>query len=206
MKRATIGLALGLAVLAARPALAVKPGEPAPAFTGKDIKAQSHSLADYKGRFVVLEWHNQGCPYVQKHYKSGNMQKLQREWTGKGVVWLTIISSAPGKQGYVTAAQEDAYLQEQRAVPTSVLLDPDGTIGHLYEAKTTPHMFVIDPKGVLIYEGAIDDKPTADLADVATATNYLSAALSEAMAGKPVTTATSRPYGCSVKYATPSGQ
>jgi peroxiredoxin len=199
-----IVLACAIAVAAPTVLAAPKVGTPAPAFTATDTQSRPHSLADYKGKWVVLEWHNQGCPYVQKQYKSGNMQKLQQEWTGKGVVWLTIISSAPGKQGYVTAEQEDAYVKEQHASPTAVLLDPEGTIGHMYEAKTTPHMFVIDPKGVLVYDGAIDDKPTTDLADVATATNYVSAALKEAMAGKPVTTPTSKPYGCSVKYPTGS--
>jgi hypothetical protein len=141
---------------------------------------------------------------VRKHYGSGNMQRLQKEWTGKGVVWLTVISSAPGEQGYVTADQANAYFKEKNAAQTTVLLDAKGTIGHLYDARTTPHMFVIDPKGALIYNGAIDDKPTTDLADVPGATNYVSAALEEAMAGKPVTRQTSRPYGCSVKYASGS--
>jgi len=175
--------------------VAVKVGEPAPTFTATDNQGKEHSLATYKGKWVVLEWHNQTCPYVVKHYKSGNMQKLQKEWTSKGVVWLTIVSSGPGKAGYVTAAESVAYVKEQGASPTAVLLDPSGALGHLYEAKTTPHMFIIDPKGLLIYDGAIDDKPTRDLADVETATNYVSAALTEAMAGKPVTTPTSKPYG-----------
>jgi hypothetical protein len=139
---------------------------------------------------------------VKKHYGGNNMQRLQKEWTSKGVVWLTIISSAPGTQGYVTAQQADAYVAEQKAVPTAVLLDPTGVIGHAYDAKTTPQMFVIDPGGQLVYNGAIDDKPTTDLADLATAKDYLSAALTEAMAGKPVTVPATKPYGCSVKYAT----
>jgi peroxiredoxin len=176
----------------------------APAFAGTDTNGKAVKLADLKGKFVVLEWHNQGCPYVQKHYGSGNMQQLQKEWTGKGVVWLTIISSAPGQQGYVTAEQATAYFKEKKAAQTAVLLDPGGEIGRQYDAKTTPHMFVIDTQGELIYNGAIDDKPTTDLADVPTAKNFVSAALTEAMAGKPVTTATSRPYGCNVKYATSS--
>ncbi len=182
---------------------AVKIGEAAPAFTATDTHGTSHSLADYKGKWVVLEWHNQGCPYVKKHYESGNMQTLQQEWAAKGVVWLTVISSAPGTQGYVKGPEADAYVAEHRAHPTEVLLDPTGVLGHLYEAKTTPHMYVINPDGVLIYNGAIDDKPTTDQADLAAATNYVSAALKAGMAGKPVTTATSRPYGCSVKYANP---
>jgi peroxiredoxin len=192
-------LSLCLALVHAVLALTV-PG-PAPSFTAKDTHGKQHSLADYKGKYVVLEWHNQGCPYVRKHYDSGNMQKLQKQWTDKGIVWLTVISSAPDTQGYVTAEQENDYVKQKNAAPTAVLLDPHGELGHLYGAKTTPHMYVIDPKGTLIYEGAIDDKPTTDLADVSGAKNYVTAALEEAMAGKPVTTATSRPYGCSVKYA-----
>ena len=129
------------------------------------------------------------------------MQRLQKEWTAKGVVWFTVISSAPGTQGYVTAGQENEYMQKMHAVPTAALLDPTGDLGHLYDAKTTPHMFIINPAGVLIYDGAIDDKPTPDEADIATSRNYVSLALTEAMAGKPVDTPTSRPYGCSVKYA-----
>jgi peroxiredoxin len=176
-------------------------GEPAPAFTATDDRGATHSLADYQGKFVVLEWHNNGCPYVKKHYNGGHMQALQKEWTAKGVVWLTVISSAPGKQGYVTAEESRAYMTEKGGAQTAVLLDPTGAVGHLYDAKTSPHMFVIDPRGVLVYNGAIDDKPTPDPADLAGATNYVSQALTEAMAGKPVATPTSRPYGCSVKYA-----
>jgi AhpC/TSA family len=191
-----------LAVLAlSTVALAVKVGEPAPNFTATDSNGKAHTLAAYRGKFVVLEWHNQGCPYTQKHYNSGNMERLQREWTQKGVIWLTVISSAPGTQGYVTAEQENDYLRRMKAAPTAALLDPSGALGHLYSAKTTPHMFIINPEGVLIYDGAIDDKPTSDPEDIATAHNYVSLALTEAMAGKPVSTPTSRPYGCSVKYA-----
>ena len=178
-----------------------KVGAPAPTFTVADNKGQPHSLADYKGKWVVLEWHNEGCPYVRKHYGSGNLQKLQKEWTAKSVVWLSIISSAPGKQGYQTAEQSQAYVAQQNAAPTAVLLDPEGSVGRLYTAKTTPHMFVIDPSGVLIYDGAIDDRPTTDLADVDGAVNYVAAALKAGMAGQPVATPVSRPYGCSVKYA-----
>jgi peroxiredoxin len=176
-------------------------GDTAPAFTATDSHGQKHNLADYKGKVVVLEWHNQGCPYTQKHYNSGNMQKLQKEWTEKGVVWLTVISSAPGTQGYVTADQENDYVKRIDASPTAVLLDPQGDLGHLYGAKTTPHMFVIDPQGKLVYDGAIDDKSTSDPSDIQGAKNYVSEALTEVTAGKPVQTATTRPYGCSVKYA-----
>ncbi len=178
-------------------------GAPAPTFAGTDIHGQKSSLADAKGKYVVLEWHNQGCPFVQKHYGSGNMQRLQKELTGQGVVWYTIISSAPGKQGHVTPAEEQAYLTEQGAVPTDVILDEDGAIGKLYGAKTTPHMFVIDDKGTLVYAGAIDDKPTADKADVAGAKDYVLAAYQESKAGKPVTVSSTAPYGCSVKYEAP---
>jgi len=179
---------------------ALRVGDRAPTFTAVDSRGQQHSLAEYKNKFVVLEWHNQGCPYTRKHYDSGNMQKLQKLWTGKGVVWLTVISSAPGEQGYVTAAQENDYLQRMNAAPTAALLDPNGDLGHLYGAKTTPHMFVINPQGQLVYEGAIDDKATPDVSDISGATNYVTLALDQAMAGKPVTTTATRAYGCSVKY------
>jgi hypothetical protein len=148
----------------------------------------------------VLEWANQGCPYDRKHYLSGSIEALQKEWTSKGVVWLSVISSAPGQEGYVTAPEEKDYLLKMHAAPTAAILDPSGTIGRLYAAKTTPHMFVIDPSGKVIYQGAIDDKPTPDQADLKGAHNYVTAALNEAMAGKPVDTAVTRPYGCSVKY------
>jgi len=196
MKQAVWLIALAVIVLAGASMLvAVKVGESAPAFTATDNVGKAHSLADYKGKWIVLEWHNKDCPFVMKHYGSGNMQKLQKEWTDKGVVWLTIVSSGSGKAGYVTPEESVAYVKDQKASPTAVLLDTTGEVGHLYDAKTTPHMFVIDPKGVVIYNGAIDDKPTRDAADIATATNYVSAALTEAMAGKPVSVPTSRPYG-----------
>ena len=178
----------------------VRVGAPAPAFTATDSNGQTHTLSQYKGKYVVLEWHNQGCPYTRKHYNSGNMQNLQKEWTAKGVVWFTVISSAPGTQGYVTSSQENAYIAKMHAVPTAVLLDPDGKLGHLYNAKTTPQMFVINPEGNLIYAGAIDDKPTPDPADIQGADNYVSDALTAAMAGRPVATPYTRSYGCSVKY------
>ena len=182
-------------------ALAVKVGDPAPDFTGTDSHGQTHKLSDYRGKFVVLEWHNNGCPYTKKHYESGNMPRLQKEWTNKGVVWFTVISSSPGSQGYVTADQENEYMQKMHAAPTAALLDPKGEIGHLYGAKTTPHMFVINPQGQVIYNGAIDDKPTPDPSDINGAKNYVSEALQEAQAGQAVAVATTRPYGCSVKYA-----
>ena len=179
---------------------ALKPGDPAPDFKGTDSNGKTQTLAQHRGKWVVLEWANQGCPYEQKHYKSGNMERLQREWTAKGVVWLSVISSAPGEQGYVTPAQENDYLHTMQAAPTAAILDPSGQIGRLYEAKTTPHMFVIDPQGRLVYEGALDDQPTPDPASLNGAHNFVTAALQEAMAGKPVVTPVTRPYGCSVKY------
>ena len=181
-------------------ALAARVGDAAPDFTATDSNGKAHRLADSKGKYVVLEWHNQGCPYTRKHYTSGNMQRLQKEWTVKGVVWYTVISSAPGTQGYVTAAEENDYLKKMNAAPTAVLLDPDGALGHLYAAKTTPHMYIIDPNGVLIYNGAIDDHPTSDASDIPSSKNYVSTALEEAMSGRKVTDAATRPYGCSVKY------
>jgi peroxiredoxin len=191
---------LGLAAIVAAPVLAVRVGGAAPDFTATASNGQTFKLSDFRGKFVVLEWHNQGCPYTIKHYQSGNMEKLQKEWTGKGVVWFTVISSAPGEQGYVTASQENDYLKRMNAVPTAALLDPNGQLGHLYDAKTTPQMIVIGPNGALLYDGAIDDRPTPDVSDIAGAKNYLAQALMEAMAGKPVSVPTTRPYGCSVKY------
>jgi len=175
-------------------------GDPAPTFTATDSRGKTESLAQYRGKFVVLEWHNQGCPYTKKHYVSGNMQDLQKEWTGKGVVWFTVISSAPGAQGYVTASQENEYLAQMHAAPTAALLDPDGKVGRLYNAKTTPEMFVINPEGKLIYAGAIDNRPTPDSEDIKGADNYVDDALTAAMAGKPVAMPYTRSYGCSVKY------
>ncbi len=200
-RRFSLALWCVVILLVQVPAFAARVGEAAPDFTGTDSNGQGHRLSDFKGKFVVLEWHNNGCPFTKKHYESGNMQRLQREWTSKGVVWLTVISSAPGTQGYVTGAEENTYLQKMKASPTAALLDPTGQIGHLYAARTTPHMIIIDPKGVLIYDGAIDDKPTSDQADIAGARNYVSLALTEATTGKQVSSQTTRPYGCSVKYA-----
>jgi alkyl hydroperoxide reductase subunit AhpC len=180
---------------------AAKVGEAAPEFTATASDGKSYRLSDYHGKYVVLEWHNNGCPYVGKHYKSGNMQRLQKEWTGRGVAWFTVLSSAQGQQGYVTASEENEYVRKMQAAPTAALLDPTGQVGHLYDAKTSPQMVVINPQGVVIYDGAIDDKPTTDLEDVPGATNYVSLALEQAMGGKQVATTTTRPYGCSVKYA-----
>lgn len=194
-------MALAAAFAFTLSAAAAKVGDPAPDFTGTDTQGQQIKLSDYRGKFVVLEWTNNGCPYTKKHYTSGNMQALQKEWTAKGVVWLTILSSAPGEQGYMTAPEENAYIAKVHADPTAAILDPKGVIGREYDAKTTPHMFVIDPSGKLIYAGAIDDHATPDQDDIKSSKNYVSEALNEAMSGKPVAVSSTRPYGCSVKYA-----
>src|ERR1700691_2488417 len=201
MKRSILNLIVTALVLCMASVMSsAEVGDSAPDFTATASNGKTVHLADYRGQYVVLEWHNNGCPYVAKHYKSGNMQRLQKQWTSQGVVWLTILSSAPGKQGYVTASEENDYLTKEQAAPTAALLDPTGQVGHLYDAKTSPQMVVINPQGVVIYSGAIDDKPTTDLQDVQGATNYVSLALEESMAGKPVKIAATRPYGCSVKY------
>ena len=200
--RSFVYFAIAVAALAwVLVAHAASVGQQAPTFSGKDSQGNTVSLDQYRGKYVVLEWTNRDCPYTKKQYDSGNMQALQQERTGKGVVWLTVLSSAPGGQGYLDAAGENAQLARVHAHPTAAILDPGGEIGKLYSAKTTPHMFIIDPEGKLIYAGAIDDKATTDTADVKTAKNYVSAALTEAMAGQPVQVAATRPYGCSVKYA-----
>jgi peroxiredoxin len=175
-------------------------GKPAPDFSAIDSNGKAVKLSDYRGKIVVLEWTNDGCPYVQKHYSSGNMQKLQKDETAKGIVWLSIISSAPGEQGYVEGTDANELTKSRGAAPTAVLLDPDGKVGHLYDARTTPHIFVVNGDGMLVYMGGIDSKPTANPADIKTAKNYVRAALDEVMAGKPVGDAVTRPYGCSVKY------
>jgi peroxiredoxin len=178
-----------------------KIGAPAPAFTLPDVAGKSHNLSDFAGKYVVLEWTNYGCPYVVRHYKDGHMQSLQAKAKEKGVVWLSVVSSAPGTQGYVTAETGTKLFADQGFKSAGLLLDPAGTVGKTYGAKTTPHMYVIDPKGVLIYNGAIDSIRSADAADNAKATNYVMQALEESMAGKPVSVPTTQPYGCSVKYA-----
>ncbi len=203
MKRSIVYLMVIALILCIAPLLiaAAKVGETAPDFTATASNGKTVKLSDNLGKYVVLEWHNNGCPYVGKQYNSGNMQRLQKQWTARGVVWFTVLSSAPGKQGYVTAGEENEYMAKMHATPTAALLDPTGEIGHLYDAKTSPQMVVINPQGVVIYDGAIDDKPTTDLNDVPGAANYVSLALEQAMAGKKVDTPATRPYGCSVKYA-----
>jgi peroxiredoxin len=175
-------------------------GQPAPTFTVTDLKGKSHSLDAYRGKWVVLEWYNHDCPYTKKHYKSDNMQSLQRSYTQKGVVWFSILSSAPGKQGYRSAAEADEEVAEKKVAASFVVRDTAGVLGRQYGARTTPHLFVIDPQGVLRYAGAIDDKPTARPGDVESAKNYLKAALDAGLAGQPIAVATTQPYGCDVKY------
>jgi len=194
------GAALAAAITLPAAAQAPKVGASAPNFTATDSHGKTESLDQFRGKYVVLEWHNNGCPYTIKHYESGNMQALQKQWTAKGVTWFTVVSSAPGEQGYVTPAEENAYMAKMHADPTAALMDPDGKLGHLYDAKTTPEMYVIDPTGKLIYEGAIDNRPTPDQSDIKGADNYVADALTEALSGKPVATPYTRPYGCSVKY------
>ena len=175
-------------------------GKPAPDFSAVDSNGKTVNLSDYRGKIVVLEWTNDGCPYVKKHYSSGNMQSLQKDETAKGIVWLTIISSAPGAQGYVDGSGANDLTSSRGAAPTAVLLDPDGKVGHLYDARTTPHLFIVNADGALVYMGGIDDKATTNAADIATSKNYVRAALDDVLAGKPVEQAVTRPYGCSVKY------
>ncbi len=182
------------------PGFAQKVGDPAPNFQAKDSMGHTQTLDRYRGKFVVLEWTNRDCPYTRKQYTGGNMQKLQKKWGAKGVVWLSVLSSAKGQEGYLNAAQENAWMKKVGADPHAAILDPSGALGHMYDAKTTPDMYVINPQGTLVYSGAIDSKPTTDPGDVKGATNYVSDALADAMAGKPVQPDYTRPYGCNVKY------
>ena len=192
-------LAFG-AALPARPAAAAKVGEPAPAFSAVSAQGKPVALAKLAGKYVVLEWHNQDCPFTKAQYDAHRLQADQKQWTAKGVVWITVISSAKGKEGYVDAKGALSDIKRMDASPTYTLLDPTGKIGHAYGAKTTPHMFVIDPKGNLMYEGAIDDHPTTRPSEVNDKVNYVSDALTEAMAGMPVSRPGTRPFGCSIKY------
>jgi peroxiredoxin len=175
-------------------------GTNAPDFSLTDSKGKTQSVSQYKGKYVVLEWFNPDCPFVKKHYGSGNMQKLQQEFTGKGVIWLTVDSSAPGFEGYLTADQANAKMAEWKTKQSALVLDPEGTAGRSYGAKNTPHMFVINPEGKIVYEGAIDSKATPNPSDIANSTNYVKVALDESLSGKTVSTANTKPYGCSVKY------
>jgi peroxiredoxin len=176
-------------------------GKAAPNFSLPDTNGKTHSLADLKGKYVVLEWYQPDCPFVRKHYGSGNMQALQKEYTAKGVNWFSINSSAPGEEGNYPANKLNEISAQNNAARTALLLDPSGKVGRMYGAKTTPDMYIIDPSGILVYKGAIDNKRSTDLADVKTATNYVKVALEAVMAGKTVATTATQPYGCSVKYA-----
>jgi hypothetical protein len=190
----------GVLILTAPAIAAPEIGKPAPDFTATDSNGKTVKLSEQRGKIVVLEWTNHDCPFVKKHYGSGNMQALQREAGQQGIVWWSVISSAPGKQGNVTPQEANELTRSRQAAPSAVLLDPEGSIGKLYGARTTPHMYIIDPQGRLVYMGAIDDKPSTNLADVATATNYVRSALQALRQGQPVEPAVTQPYGCSVKY------
>ncbi len=179
---------------------AVKLDEAAPSFKLTDSNGKEHSLSDFKGKWVVLEWVNYGCPFVKKHYGSGNMQTLQKTYTEKGIVWLSICSSSEGKEGYFDADELKDKIKTANGSQTAYLVDEDGTVGKMYEAKTTPHMFIINPEGVLVYNGAIDNKRSTDQEDIKDATNYVKEALDAALAGKAIATKSTKPYGCSVKY------
>jgi peroxiredoxin len=202
MRIRNLCLVVGVLALSAGAALAgVEVGQAAPDFSLPDTNGQTHQLSQYKGKWVVLEWYQPDCPFVRKHYGSGNMQALQKEFTAKGVVWLSIDSSAPGEEGNYPADKLNEIASSQGVARTALLLDPDGKVGHAYGAKTTPDMYIINPDGKLVYEGAIDSKPTTSVADLKVATNYVKAALDDSMTGKSVPQTVTRPYGCSVKYA-----
>lgn len=198
-----LAVAVGLWLAAAGSTVAsqdIEVGKSAPLFAAADSSGKRHVLADYRGKVVVLEWTNHDCPYTVKHYVSGNMQGLQKEAATGGVVWLTVVSSAPGTQGHVSPQQANALTKDRNAAPLAVLIDTEGTVGRAYGARTTPHMYVIDREGKLAYMGAIDSMPTANPADVGRAQNYVRLALADVAAGKPVATPVTRPYGCTVKY------
>jgi len=199
MKTTALLAACVASLFAASAFAAAVVGQPAPAFTATDLSGKPVSLADFKGKTVVLEWHNFGCPFVQKHYRSGNMQALQKKYGGE-VVWLAVNSTNAGHQDYEDPAKLSKALADFGAAPTKFVMDEPGTVGRAYGAKVTPHMYIIDPSGKVAYNGAIDDKRSADVADVKTAKNYVVAALEEMKAGKPVSNASNAPYGCTIKY------
>jgi peroxiredoxin len=201
MKSNTFLGAVISALVCSASAFAVEPGAKAPAFTLKNVKGEKISLADQKGKVVVLEWLNFDCPFVHKHYSSGNMQKLQAAYTGKDVVWLSIASSAEGKEGYYLPKELGARAEKEGSKASQVLVDADGKVGKEYDAKTTPHMIVIDKEGKVAYTGAIDSIASTDIADLEKADSYVSAALDSVLAGKPVDKTKTQPYGCPVKYA-----
>jgi peroxiredoxin len=205
MKPAPLAAALLSAValwsLPAPAAAVAVVGQPAPAFTATDVGGRQVSLADFKGRHVVLEWVNPGCPDVRKHYGARNMQATQQSAVGAGgVAWLAVNSTTPDHGDYLSPPQMARWMQEQGGAPTATLMDEDGSVGRAYGARTTPHLFVVDPRGTLVYAGAIDDRPSANPADIASATNHVKTALAQSRAGQPVNPATTRAYGCSVKY------
>ena len=201
LNRRTFSSSLALAALAAgtQQAQAATVGQAAPDFTATDALGKTHKLSDFKGKHVVLEWTNPGCPFVVKHY-GGNMQALQKEFTTKGVVWLSINSTSKDAGDYLAPAQLMAWKTEKKASSTAMLMDESGKIGQLYSAKTTPHMYIVNPKGMLIYAGAIDSVPSARVEDIKAATNYIRQGLTESLSGKAISTASTRAYGCSVKY------
>ncbi|MEM6638762.1 MAG: redoxin domain-containing protein [Pseudomonadota bacterium] len=199
-RMARLGVTASLALLAAAAQAGVEVGAPAPDFTAVTSTGEEITLSDLRGQRVILEWTNHDCPYVRKHYRSGNMQALQKEASENGYTWLSVISSAPGKQGHVDGAKADKLSKKRDAAPSAVVLDENGAVGKMYGARTTPHMYIVDESGTLVYAGGIDDKPTANTADIEGATNYVRQAMSELDAGKAVSVAKTRPYGCSVKY------
>jgi peroxiredoxin len=194
------GMVMACADATGREGPALQIGQAAPGFSVADTNGKTHSLDQYRGKWVVLEWLNHDCPYVRKHYNGDAMQALQKKYAGQGVIWLSVVSSAPGKQGHFPNERANQLTKEKNAAPHAVLVDSAGTMGRAYDARTTPHMFVIDPAGNIVYMGGIDDKPTAKAADLQTARPHVDIALQEAMAGKPVSVPTSQPYGCNVKY------
>jgi hypothetical protein len=205
MKRFTLGAAAAAVALAGfwtLPAHAqASVGQPAPAFTATDAAGKAVNLSDFKGKHVVLEWTNPGCPYVQKHYDGGNMPATQKDALGKGVVWLSVATTATSHRDYLSPADLSAWQKTQGAAPTTTLMDSDGKMGRAYGAKTTPHMYIVDAGGKLVYAGGIDSIPSSNPADIPKATNYIKQALAEMQAGKPISQAVTRAYGCSVKYA-----
>jgi peroxiredoxin len=203
IQRMLSAVLLATLMLRVRPTAAPEVGRSAPDFRGHDTHGQTQRLSAYRGKWVVLEWFSHACPYTGKQYKTGKMQQLQRTYTERGVIWLSIVSSATGREGYTTAEKANTLTAEKGAVPTAVIRDTAGAIGHLYDARNTPQIFVISPAGILVYAGAIDDKRTADTTDVAKAHNYAAAALDAALAGKPVPVPVTQPYGCTVQYAEP---
>ncbi len=200
MKFLFLSLLIAMIAASSMKADTAEVGKPAPDFTLTDYKGKAHKLSDYKGKIVILEWVNYDCPFVKKHYDSGNMQKLQKEMDAKGIVWLSVCSSAEGKQGHFTNDVINSRLEKYKASVTAYLIDEPGNVGKLYGARTTPNMYVIDPAQTLVYAGAIDDKPTADQNDVNTAVNYIREAVSALLNGSEINVKTSKPYGCSVKY------